>query len=398
MSTKSFPRISIITPSYNQGQYLEDTIRSVISQGYPNLEYIIIDGGSCDDSVSIIKKYDNFITYWISEPDRGQTHAINKGLQRATGEIIAWINSDDQYCPGAFSTVAQYFTDHPDIGMLFGDLEVIDSEGKLTYCKKHKSITLNALLLGRSIPQPSTFFKKSVIQDVGLLDESLHYTMDYDLWIRIFSKYSMNHIPSFRGRFRIHSESKTVSQSIFFHIDIISTLHKLLQSERFSDAKKDVICQLCEHYIHLLVYLKNNRDPSDKSASVIASYVKENTYAIQDIEDLVNYIYDSKENGYDMVKIQTFLKEHFNRYTPKNQKLNFEMDLQKKFATLVFRIPRIFLVYDRKMTKTIFKKFIRMDYRFLFNINFYILLYRLYCPQKAHNFIKPYLDSFLYTM
>lgn len=398
MSVLVLPKISIITPSYNQGQYLEDTIQSVISQKYPNFEYIIIDGGSSDDSVSIIKKYDNFITYWISEPDHGQTHAINKGLQHVTGEIIAYINSDDQYCPCAFFTVAQYFMDHPDIGMLYGDLEVIDSEGKLKYRKKYKTINLDALLSGYPIPQPSTFFRKSVIHNVGLLNESLHYSMDYDFWIRIFSKYSVDHISSFLGRFRIHSESKTISQAIFFHIDIVDIIHKLLQTEMLPDTTNELICLLCEHCIHLLVYLKTDYEINDRATSVIAFYINENTYAIRDIESLVSYIYDEKENNYDMIKFQAFLKDYFTHYLSKTQKLHFETNLQKKSDALIFQIPRIFLGYDRKMATTVFNKFILMDSRFLFDKNFYILLYRLFLPVTAQKFIKPYLDSLVHTM
>ena len=130
-----YPKISIITPSYNQGQFLEQTILSILSQDYPNLEYIIMDGGSSDNSVEIIRKHEDNLTYWVSEPDKGQSDAINKGFQRATGDILTWLNSDDYYLPGTLHTVAEYFTQHPDVECIYGDLQVVASNGDLLYVR-----------------------------------------------------------------------------------------------------------------------------------------------------------------------------------------------------------------------------------------------------------------------
>jgi glycosyltransferase involved in cell wall biosynthesis len=390
------PRISIITPSYNQGQYLEETIRSVLSQGYPNLEYLIIDGGSSDNSVSIIEKYHPFITYWISEPDAGQSHAINKGLQRATGEIVAWINSDDQYCPGAFFTAAQYFMAHPDTGMLYGDLEIINSEDRVLFRKKYRPVNVDDLLSGYPIPQSSAFFRKGVIRHVGLLDETLHYAMDFDLWMRIFSAYPVDHIPSFLSRFRIHANSKTVSQSIWFHIDQIEIFYRLLQSGRFSpDISVHCVFQLAEQCVHLLTYATMI---DDDASAVIVAYVRSNRYAIQDMENLIHYMFSPRESRYDFNKIQSFVLDYLKNYSGLLISQDSGSIYEKSSRNLIFRIPTIVLAYDSKAARIIFKKFIRMDPGYFFSIHLYYLLYRLYCPRKAQNVMKPYLEILLDAM
>ncbi|NVO00781.1 MAG: glycosyltransferase, partial [Geobacteraceae bacterium] len=139
------PKITIVTPSYNQGRFLEKTILSVLDQGYPNLEYIVIDGGSTDESVEIIKKYADRLTYWVSEPDRGQSHAINKGFERATGEIFGWLNSDDWYHPGALQAVAEAFAANPDVGAVVGAGEMVDEEGKQLIYKSTTKVDLDFL-------------------------------------------------------------------------------------------------------------------------------------------------------------------------------------------------------------------------------------------------------------
>ena len=211
-----WPRISIITPSYNQGQFLEETIRGVLDQGYPNLEYMIIDGGSTDDSVEIIRKYADRLAYWVSEPDRGQSHAINKGFQRATGDILVWLNSDDVYLPGTLHTVGRFFVEHPDVDMVYGDQIEIDEAGQVL--RALRSLNFNRWVLlarGMSVSQPASFIRRQVYEQVGGPDEALYWNMDYDYVLRIaFSGHKIKRIAQPLARFRLHSTSKTVTGAV----------------------------------------------------------------------------------------------------------------------------------------------------------------------------------------
>ncbi|MGB2925474.1 MAG: glycosyltransferase family 2 protein [Limnothrix sp.] len=187
-----FPKISIITPSYQQGQYIEETIQSVLSQNYPNLEYIIVDGGSTDETVSIIKKYADKIAYWVSEKDRGQTHAINKGIRQATGEIIAYLNSDDYYLPGTLLEVGSQFRDDPNIDLLHGKCRYVNEKGDkigehLGDIKSFDEIIdlWNVWWNKRQFVQPEVFWSRNIMKEVGLFNEELYYVMDYEYWSRI---------------------------------------------------------------------------------------------------------------------------------------------------------------------------------------------------------------------
>ena len=213
-----FPKISIVTPSFNQAQFLEETILSVVNQNYPNLEYIIIDGGSTDGSVEIIKKYEKYLTYWISEVDSGQSDAINKGLSRCTGDIFAWINSDDFYEIEVFEKIAKIFINNKRT-IINGDCRLINEEGKEFEIIKSKECDLYRLLnfsVGYSIPpQPSIFVPVSCIKKVGYLDTGLHYAMDYDLWLRLIRNFKFTYIPEILSNYRFHSRSKSVMENGF---------------------------------------------------------------------------------------------------------------------------------------------------------------------------------------
>ena len=188
-----WPRISIVTPSYNQGQFIEETIRSVLLQGYPNLEYIIIDGGSKDNSVELIKKYESWLAYWTSEKDRGQTHAINKGFKRVTGVIFAWLNSDDVYLPGALHRVANEFQAHKELVMLAGECINVDISGREISRKGSRTFDPLAVLVSVKPAQPATFFHRRVLDEVGFLREDLHYPLDREYVLRIGERYYPNH-------------------------------------------------------------------------------------------------------------------------------------------------------------------------------------------------------------
>jgi glycosyltransferase involved in cell wall biosynthesis len=206
-----WPRISIVTPSYNQGQFLEGTIRSVLLQGYPNLEYIIIDGGSTDESVNIIRKYEPWLAYWESEKDRGQSHAINKGFDRCMGDILAWLNSDDYYTEGALQTIAGYTVDHPEVGAFAGGSRAVNAKGKVLEEKHPPDLTFDDILHWDepNLPQPSCFFRKEVWDQCGPLDEGLHFVMDYNLWLSIARLSRFMAIPEMLSQYTIHGKAKT---------------------------------------------------------------------------------------------------------------------------------------------------------------------------------------------
>lgn len=204
------PKITIITPSFNQGDYIEETILSIINQEYPNLEYIIIDGGSTDNTVEIIKKYEKQITYWVSEKDSGQSNAINKGLKFATGDIVNWINSDDLLLPGSLTTIAQKFNENPDAIMIHGRIAYFGSSNYYSQNLPEKNLkTRYAAHI--CMPQPACFFKMQLIKEQGLLDESLHFSMDTDLYMRAALNYEIIQINDVLAKFRLHATSKSVS-------------------------------------------------------------------------------------------------------------------------------------------------------------------------------------------
>ncbi len=213
---KDYPKISIITPSFNQVQFIEDTIVSVLNQNYPNLEYIIIDGGSIDGSVNVIKKYENELSYWVSEKDEGQSNAINKGFNIATGDIIAWINSDDTYEPNVFSFVAEFFSSHPEVDFIYGDTKWIDKNGDLLWLKREIKFdyTMGCLIgFGLIITQPASFWRSSVLQKIGTLNEQLTFNMDGEFFFRIATKCNIHHINLIIANFRWYDTSKTASNN-----------------------------------------------------------------------------------------------------------------------------------------------------------------------------------------
>lgn len=219
---KSWPKISIVTPSYNQGQFLEETIRSVLEQGYPNLEYIIIDGGSSDNSVEIIKKYEKHLAYWVSEHDRGQSHAINKGFVHATGTLLGWLNSDDRLMPAALQMVAGMYMSHPDAGAFVGAGEFVDRRDKVLLRKEPQEVTLSSLYDWLDLfhfMQPSCFFTCAAWQDAGGLDESIHTAMDLDLWLKIARKFRFERTNALLSRSIVHGKAKTTEYRYLADID-----------------------------------------------------------------------------------------------------------------------------------------------------------------------------------
>jgi len=205
-------KISIVTPSFNQGEYIEETIDSVLSQNYPNLEYIIIDGGSTDQSVEIIKKHEKHLTYWESKKDSGQSHAINKGLALCTGDIFNWLCSDDLLCNNTLITIGDLFKSG-DIDIVMGATESLFSNGtKMRSPQNPLMRNSNETAANRYISQPSTFFKKSIFDELGYLSENLHYLMDNEVWIKYLLKHGQGrviHTEKALSTYRIHENSKS---------------------------------------------------------------------------------------------------------------------------------------------------------------------------------------------
>jgi len=210
------PLISIITPSYNQAAFLEKTILSVLSQEHPSLEYILVDGGSTDGSLEIIRQYASQLAWWISEPDAGQAQAINKGLEHIHGEYVAWLNSDDLYLPGAIAGAAHALEANPSAGMVFGDAITIDEHGTQLNRLAFGNYGLVELMKFRIICQPSVFMRRSALEQAGALDTSYHYLLDHHLWLRIAQRAPIRHIAGTWGAARHHAGAKNVNQAAGF--------------------------------------------------------------------------------------------------------------------------------------------------------------------------------------
>ncbi len=208
--------VSIITPSYNQADYLEQTMRSVLDQDYPKIQYIVVDGGSTDGSVEIIRKYADRLAWWISEKDSGQADAINKGMARAEGEIIAWLNSDDYYLPGTIRAVVDALDQHPNALLVYGDMLAVDERGRTINKLVYRQLTLEDFLCYEIIGQPSVFIRRYAMEKAGKLDPSMHFLLDHQLWIRVARLGQMLHVQQFWSAARYHPAAKNLSQPLGF--------------------------------------------------------------------------------------------------------------------------------------------------------------------------------------
>jgi glycosyltransferase involved in cell wall biosynthesis len=212
MTDSTLPLVSIITPSFNQVRYLETTIRSVLDQDYPAIEYIIVDGGSTDGSLEIIQSFSDRLAWWVSEKDRGQTDAINKGFARVKGEILAWLNSDDTYQPHAITEAVNFLRERSEVGLVYGDANFIDENGRVIGRFPAAQTDYRRLRQGYvHIPQQASFWRADLWRKVGPLDPSFYFAMDYDLWVRLAALAPVQYTPRLWANFRLHSQGKTIA-------------------------------------------------------------------------------------------------------------------------------------------------------------------------------------------
>lgn len=257
-NTNSLPLVSIITPSFNHAHFIRSTIESIISQNYPNLELIVIDGGSTDETVSILREYQDKLT-WISEPDNGQTDAINKGMRLAKGDIIAYLNSDDTYEPGSLGKVVETFSQNPDVDLIYGDFNYVDVDGKLVSHRYSIDFDYGIFRYDHCfICQPSSFWRRSVNETIGLFKEDLFYYMDYDFYLRAAAAgLRFHHIHQPLANLRLHADCKTVSGSVDARNKMLIERNLVLAPYRF-DLGASVLTRSALQVFKLLYRLKKS--------------------------------------------------------------------------------------------------------------------------------------------
>lgn len=258
------PLVSIVTPSLNQGKFIQDTIDSVLSQEYPNLEYLVIDGGSIDETVEILNSYADRIL-WVSEPDSGQSQAINKGWQQTSGDIVTWLNADDLLTPGAVWRAVEALQANSSLGGVYGDCLYISENGNVVkpYPVQQYDYDMLVIETENFIPQPGTFLLRSIVEQAGNLDESFHYVLDYDLWLRMGLYAPMKYLPYEMGRARLHNAAKTLRAIRNFSDEFIRMYDKLLAHPDFPlflESKKRII--LHHAYVHSASFSFWGGDPA----------------------------------------------------------------------------------------------------------------------------------------
>ena len=226
--------VSIITPSYNQAAYLEQTLLSVLNQDHAPIEYIVVDGASKDASVEIIKKYSDRLAYWVSEKDGGQAEAINKGFARATGEIIAWLNSDDYYLPGTVSAAVKMFEANPEVMLVYGNMLAVDEHGKTFNTLTYKQLTLEDLLCFQIIGQPAVFMRRSALKKTSGLDSTFHFLLDHLLWIQLAQHGKILHADQTWAAARYHAEAKNRAKAAEFGREAFRILEAVAQDKNLA--------------------------------------------------------------------------------------------------------------------------------------------------------------------
>jgi glycosyltransferase involved in cell wall biosynthesis len=231
----NLPLVSIVTPSYNQGRYLEATLCSVLDQDYPNIEYLVVDGGSTDDSVDIIRRYSDRLTWWVSEKDSGQSEAINKGFKQARGEIVAWLNSDDVYLPGAIAAAVSSFRSNPGVAVVYGDALAIDANGRPFNLMHARQYSLVDLMAFNIIFQPAAFMRHSVLEQVGYLNPAYHLLMDNLLWMCMARIAPIVHVPQSWAAARYHDQAKNRTKGAAYGLEARVLIDDLKSRPEFTE-------------------------------------------------------------------------------------------------------------------------------------------------------------------
>ncbi len=260
--------VSIITPSFNQAPYLEQTILSVLNQDHTSIEYIVVDGASTDASVDIIKKYADRLAYWVSEKDGGQAEAINKGFARATGEIIAWLNSDDYYLEGAVSAAVKVFEENPNVIMAYGNMLAVDEHGKTFNTLTYKQLTLEDLLCFQIIGQPAVFMRRSALQKTSRLDSTFHFLLDHFLWIQLAQHGKILHVDQTWAAARYHAEAKNRAKAAEFGREAFRILEAVKQDNYLAPllAKVDRRARASAHRVDARYLLDGGKPAAALSA------------------------------------------------------------------------------------------------------------------------------------
>jgi glycosyltransferase involved in cell wall biosynthesis len=225
-----------VTPSYNQANFLEQSMRSVLTQDYPNLEYLVVDGGSTDGSPQIIKKFENQLAWWVSEKDQGQADAVNKGFAHAQGKYCGWLNSDDVYLAGALQQAVDLLEAHPKVGFVFGDVKSIDENNNVTNIMRYAHWQLEDLMRFNIIGQPGVFFRRDLFDKVGGLDLNYHFLLDHQLWLRFAVEAGMLYSEKIWAAARFHSAAKNVANTAMFGVEAIQLAEWMSRSAQFHDA------------------------------------------------------------------------------------------------------------------------------------------------------------------
>lgn len=272
---KDFPLVSIVTPCFNAAQYITETIESVRQQDYPDIEHIIVDGASSDGTVEILKEYVE--VNWISEPDGGQSEAINKGFRRAKGAIIGWLNADDTYQVGTISTVVNFFQDHPEIDLVYSDVRVVDENGQLIGVSKSRPFDPWLLLQVSFIKQPTVFMRRSVIEKIKEVDENLHYVMDREFWLRIgLSGFKMHYLSGEAlANFRKCQGTKSFNSSLEFGTEWLQVLKRVMNDSYFDNIDNSVKQHVLKKQQVQQYFSRSIQAVNEKNIYLMAVHLKE---------------------------------------------------------------------------------------------------------------------------
>lgn len=283
-----FPRVSIVTPSFNQAAFIEQTLCSVLEQDYPNLEYLVVDGGSKDRSVEIIQKYADRLAWWVSEPDRGQAEAINKGFTRASGEIVGWVNSDDLYLPGCVASAVAALQANPDLVMVFGDMAALDGDGRVINILRSAAWGLDELMCFEILNQPAVFMRRNALEQAGFLETRFHYMLDHHLWLRVAQLGAVTHVPEVWAAARYHAGAKNIAQTAGFSRDAFAIVEWMKEqpnlAARFPRLRRRIDAGL---YCLDAFYLLNGGDARQALLSYLRAFVSYPPRILRDLRRIV---------------------------------------------------------------------------------------------------------------